>query len=48
MIILVMFMLLGAFGLEVDIVNFVYAQTIGYAVTALIAFIIVLNKTHTL
>jgi O-antigen/teichoic acid export membrane protein len=47
MILLVMFMLLGTFGLEVDVVNFVYAQTIGYAVTALISFLIVLNKTHT-
>lgn len=47
MIVLVMSMLLGIFGLEVDVVNFVYAQTIGYALTALIAFVIVLNKTHT-
>ncbi|MBL7917309.1 MAG: polysaccharide biosynthesis C-terminal domain-containing protein [Bacteroidia bacterium] len=27
--------------------NFVYAQTAGYVITALIAFVIVLNKTHT-
>jgi O-antigen/teichoic acid export membrane protein len=27
--------------------NFVYAQTAGYALTALIGFLIVLNKTHT-
>jgi O-antigen/teichoic acid export membrane protein len=40
-------MLMGWFGLEADIMNFVYAQTIGYALTALIAFVVVLNKTHT-
>ena len=47
MIALVGAMLLGWFGLEPDIMNFVYAQTIGYGLTALIAFIVVLNKTHT-
>jgi O-antigen/teichoic acid export membrane protein len=47
MIILVLFMLLGIFGLQVDLVNFVYAQTLGYAITSFIAFFIVLNKTHT-
>lgn len=47
MILIVLAMLLNWFGLEVDIMNFVYAQTIGYALTALIGFAIVLNKTHT-
>ncbi len=47
MIIIVGVMILKLFGLEVDIMNFVYAQTIGYGLTALIAFVIVLNKTHT-
>jgi O-antigen/teichoic acid export membrane protein len=40
-------MLLGMFGLEVTVEGFVYAQTVGYALTAIIAFVIVLNKTHT-
>ncbi|MBL7896006.1 MAG: oligosaccharide flippase family protein [Bacteroidia bacterium] len=35
------------FGLEVDIMNYVYAQTIGYGLTALITFWIVLKETHT-
>jgi O-antigen/teichoic acid export membrane protein len=39
-------MLMGWFGMEVDVMNFVYAQTIGYALTALIAFVVVLRKTH--
>jgi O-antigen/teichoic acid export membrane protein len=47
MIGLVGMMLLHWFGLQPDIMNFVYAQTIGYGITALIAFIVVLNKTHT-
>jgi O-antigen/teichoic acid export membrane protein len=47
MIIIVVAMLLNLFGLSVDAMNFVYAQTVGYALTAVIAFIIVLNKTHT-
>jgi O-antigen/teichoic acid export membrane protein len=47
MILLVLAMLLNVFGLEVDVMNFVYAQTLGYALTAAIAFVIVLNKTHT-
>jgi O-antigen/teichoic acid export membrane protein len=47
MILLVVCMLLGAFGLTVDLMNFVYAQTIGYALTGLVSFVIVLNKTHT-
>jgi O-antigen/teichoic acid export membrane protein len=40
-------MLLGLFGSEVNIMNFVYAQTFGYVLTSLICFIAVLNKTHT-
>lgn len=47
MISLVGAMLMGWFGLEADIMSFVYAQTVGYALTALIAFVVVLNKTHT-
>jgi O-antigen/teichoic acid export membrane protein len=47
MIIIVVCMLLNWFGLEVDVTNFVYAQTIGYALTGLVSFVIVLNKTHT-
>ncbi len=47
MILVVGGMLLGVFGSEVTVEGFVYAQTIGYALTAVIAFIIVLNKTHT-
>lgn len=47
MITLVGAMILRLFGLEPDIMSFVYAQTIGYGLTALIAFIVVLNKTHT-
>ncbi len=35
------------FGINVDIMNFVYAQTLGYGLTALIAFWIVLKETHT-
>lgn len=47
MIILLVVMLLKLFGTHVDVMNFVYAQSIGYALTAIIAFVIVLNKTHT-
>ena len=47
MIIIVGAMILNMFGLEVDIMNFVYAQTVGYGLTALIGFLVVLNKTHT-
>ncbi len=47
MILIVVAMLFNVFGLEVDIMNFVYAQTLGYALTAFIGFVIVLNKTHT-
>lgn len=38
---------LNWFGLEMDIMNYVYAQTIGYSLTALITFWIVLRETHT-
>lgn len=31
---------------ELDIMDYVYAQTISYSITAIIAFIIVLRKTH--
>jgi O-antigen/teichoic acid export membrane protein len=47
MITLVGALLLNVFGLEVTMERFLYAQTIGYALTAMIAFVIVLNKTHT-
>ena len=47
MILLVMVMLLSVFGFQIDVMNFVYAQTIGYVVTSLICFFIVLSKTHT-
>lgn len=40
-------MMYNMFGLKIDIMNFAYAQTIGYALTALIGFIIVLKETHT-
>ncbi|MCW3078114.1 MAG: hypothetical protein JWO32_2723 [Bacteroidetes bacterium] len=47
MITLVGFMLLNVFGLQITAEKFVYAQTIGYALTAIISFVVVLNKTHT-
>ena len=47
MIIIVLALLFNVFGVNVNIMNFVYAQTAGYALTALIGFLIVLNKTHT-
>lgn len=47
MIILLAAMLLHVYGWEMDVMDFIYAQTIGYALTAIISFIIVLNKTHT-
>jgi O-antigen/teichoic acid export membrane protein len=40
-------MLLHLFDLSMDVMNFVYAQTVGYVLTSLICFIVVLNKTHT-
>lgn len=47
MISIVGLMLLNIFGMEIDVMAFVYAQTIGYALTAVISFVTVLNKTHT-
>ena len=47
MIVILLTLLLHLFGTQVDVMNFVYAQTAGYALTAIVAFIIVLNKTHT-
>jgi O-antigen/teichoic acid export membrane protein len=47
MILILLFFLLHCFGTTVSVAAFVYAQTAGYALTAVIAFIIVLNKTHT-
>lgn len=47
MIIIVFAMLYNVWGLETNIMNFVYAQTAGYLITAFIAFIIVLRRTHT-
>jgi len=38
-------LLLNWFGLEIDIMVFVYAQTIGYVLTAVIAFVTVYHKT---
>lgn len=38
-------MLLHLFGLQIDIMAFVYAQTIGYFLTAVIAFIAVYSRT---
>ena len=45
MIFLCLGLLLKWFGIEIDIMTFVYAQTIGYLLTALIAFITVYYKT---
>lgn len=47
MIVILMTLLLHVFGTQVNVMNFVYAQTAGYALTAVVAFVIVLNKTHT-
>ncbi len=47
MILILGILILHLFGLSVDVMNFVYAQTIGYGLTALIGFLVVLNKTHT-
>jgi O-antigen/teichoic acid export membrane protein len=47
MISILVVLLLGAAGAKVNVMNFAYAQTAGYALTAIIAFIVVLNKTHT-
>lgn len=46
-ILIIVIMLFNWFGLSIDVMNFVYAQTIGYVLTSLICFIVVLNKTHT-
>ena len=45
MIFLCLGLLLRWFGIEIDIMTFVYTQTIGYILTALIAFITVYYKT---
>lgn len=47
MIFLVILMLFHTFGLEASTLNFVYAQTLGYVLTAIICFVVVLRKTHT-
>jgi O-antigen/teichoic acid export membrane protein len=47
MIIIVVAMLLNLFGMTVSTLNFVLAQTIGYALTSFICFVVVLRKTHT-
>lgn len=47
LIVLCIFMLkTGVFKSPDGIMYFVYAQTLGYSVTALVAFIIILRKTH--
>ena len=47
MIAILLAFLTNLFGVEVSLDSFVYAQTIGYFLTAVIAFLIVVNKTHT-
>jgi len=47
MIIIVIAMLFNWFGQHISVMNFVYAQTIGYVLTSLICFFVVLSKTHT-
>lgn len=47
MIFLLVLMLLHVGGWQITVMDFVYAQTIGYFLTALISFVIVLRKTHT-
>lgn len=47
MIALCVALFLNWFGLSMDIMNYVYAQTIGYSLTAVITFWIVLRETHT-
>ncbi len=39
-------MLLHYFGWQISAMSFIYAQTIGYLLTGIICFFIVLNKTH--
>lgn len=46
-IIIVLAMLFNLTGLKISVMSFVYAQTIGYALTGVICFMVVLNKTHT-
>jgi len=45
-ILIVLGMLFNLFWLKLSVMNFVYAQTIGYALTSIIIFFVVLNKTH--
>ncbi len=45
-ILIVLAMLFKVFGLQISCMSFVYAQTIGYGLTGVICFLIVLNKTH--
>lgn len=45
MIFLCVGLLLRWFGIGIDIMTFVYAQTVGYVLTAIVAFITVYNKT---
>ncbi|HOZ87539.1 MAG TPA: oligosaccharide flippase family protein [Bacteroidia bacterium] len=47
MIIIVVAMLFNVFGVKINTLHFVYAQTVGYVLTSLICFMVVLNKTHT-
>lgn len=46
MIFICLGLLLRWFGIEIDIMTFVYAQTIGYVLTSIIAFITVYYKTE--
>lgn len=46
-ILIVAAMLLHVFGIQIDAMGFVYAQTIGYVLTSFICFVVVLSKTHT-
>jgi len=46
MIFLCLGLLLRWFGIEIDVMMFVYTQTIGYLITALIAFLAVYYKTE--
>ena len=46
-ILVVVAMLYGVANTKMSALGFVYAQTIGYALTAAICFFVVLNKTHT-
>lgn len=46
-IVIVVIMLLGLMHTEMSAMGFVYAQTIGYFLTAAICFFVVLAKTHT-